>query len=170
MCKLQTSLLQMCIRVDRTANTCYTVAETAHAKTNFVCFLHEHKGNVVHSVDVFLVLNLCLRTVHLISVFKKYSTVTHVFSSLKMEWSKKEQLALIEMHSGFQFYGINCKLYAWVELEKTRLCERMKTMVCRIFVPCLQKISLPCTKDVPCANSSVHTWHAREYPFNSQTK
>ncbi len=41
------------------------------ARTKFCRFLHEHKGIVVRSLDVFLSLNSCSRIARLISVFKK---------------------------------------------------------------------------------------------------
>ncbi len=59
--------------------------------------------NVVCSLDMFLHLNLCLRTVCL--AFKKYIIVIEVFPSLKMEWLEEEQRALINILGGSQFYG-----------------------------------------------------------------
>ncbi len=39
-------------------------------RTKFCQFLHEHKGNIVQSLDSFLHLNLCLRTAHQITVIQ----------------------------------------------------------------------------------------------------
>ncbi len=61
----------MRVRLNKTTHTCCTVAATAHSKPDFVVFLQVRRGIVVCSVEVFLVLNWCLRTVQLISVFKK---------------------------------------------------------------------------------------------------
>ncbi len=48
-------------------------------RTKFCRFLHEHKGNVVYSLDLFLCLNLSLQTAHQISALKIMflSTMVH---------------------------------------------------------------------------------------------
>ncbi len=58
----------MCVRLDETANM---HRSNCTWQTKFCRFLHEHKENVVHTLDVFLHLHLCSRTVHLISAFKQ---------------------------------------------------------------------------------------------------
>ncbi len=117
-------------------------------RTKICQFLHKHEGNIERSSDVFLHLNSCLQTAHL--AFKEYSTVVEILSSLKMEWSEKEQLALTDKHRGLMilqdpkdknYYKRNCKLKAQAKLEKksrshlSYVCPTFASiMVCCMFV------------------------------------
>ncbi len=79
--KLQTYFLLIRVYFDKTANARCTVAATACGEPNFVGILREHKDIVVRSVDVFLVLNSCSQTKHLIiSLFK--NTALRAFEDL----------------------------------------------------------------------------------------
>ncbi len=69
MCCARTYFLKMHVNLDGIAKTYCTVAATARSEPNIVSFCTNTQGTL-YSLDVFLCLNLCFPTVHLISVSK----------------------------------------------------------------------------------------------------
>ncbi len=85
-----------------------TVAATVQSEPNFVGFSHKHKGIVAHSVHMFLVLNSCSQTAHMISVFKKYrncglSYVCPMFA--ENEFTMHQGCAICEWRSASTAYS-----------------------------------------------------------------